>query len=122
MHSESFISSNSDEFSVSYGKIGTGLVLSTLLAVYASWASPRFAQLFQGFGATLPFSTELVLSYYPLLLLLPLTVLAVALFHPDRAARGRIYLIVGLFGSVGLFVLINVALYIPVYKMGAVTQ
>ena len=96
-----------------------GIVLTTAVAIMPFLLIPKFAEVFRGFEAPIPFSTAIFLKYYPLGLCLPFVVLAIWALWPRRSTRGMAACLIGA-GLSGVYYLLMVLLmYYPIYQMGA---
>ncbi|GAB1597163.1 hypothetical protein [Lysobacter claricitrinus] len=105
--------------SPSLGFVFVGIVLSAFPAVVSSLVVGHFRDALAAFGADLPALTKLLFAYHSWLWLVPAAVAAIAFRGPPlRRARGALIL-----GVISLFVLVPacvIALYLPIFKLGAV--
>jgi hypothetical protein len=99
--------------------LGVGLGLAAMTGFVTSQAVPRFHDVFQSFGAELPWLTLLSLKFYPALLALPLLVLAVWLAWPRKEKRGQVALITGVAIFVVVPLLLAAVMYLPILRLGS---
>lgn len=100
--------------------VSAGLLMACVPPAMAALLMPRFRETFEAFGADLPILTRIIADYHAALLLMPTSVLVVALAWPKKERRGVWSLVLGsmyfFFGPI----LIVVATYLPIWKLGAV--
>jgi hypothetical protein len=97
-----------------------GLVCGLLAAIIASAVVPSFSSVFKSFGAELPWLTSWVVSSYWLAWIIPVAVLLTRLFWPRVPTRPLAACLVGTLSLVVLVPLMFVALYWPMFALGAV--
>ena len=97
--------------------ISWGIVIA--LSIGLQYAFPQFIPLFSAFGGDLPLLTQLTMSAYPLLLLLPFFVGLIWMIWPLRHARLRVAAMFAWL-YVGLILMVIGTLYLPIFKMGSV--
>lgn len=102
--------------------IATGFVVSVIMAGVCTYFIPKVSLLFSSNGIELPTVTIMALKVYPVMWMLPLTVIGVALLLPDRKACGIVSIAIGAVGSILLFLGILAAVRLPFMGMGAVVQ
>lgn len=102
------------------------VVFSATIYSWVFVATPAFASLYSGFGADLPWLTAVVLAtsrFYGLLLLIGLIpcVILVKRRNTIGAERSRLFKLIALgFGlACTLLGVFTVAMYLPVFRMGA---
>ena len=97
-----------------------GLISALLGAAMVSLVVPQFRNLYQEFGADLPFATRFALSYYHGIWILPILVIAVRFAWPDDRLRPLASLLVGVGGIFACSTALTIALYLPIFKLGSV--
>lgn len=105
---------------ISKSSLLLGLVPALVLSAVCYWFIPQFAEVYRGFGAPLPWQSELLLHLYPGVVILPVIVLAAWFFWPNTPARDAFVILVGAGGSVVLFVFGVWAAYSPIFLLGTV--
>lgn len=96
--------------------LGVGLAAAVVAAACPFLLLPQFRSSFAAMGFDLPWITQVVLSYYPTLIALPILVLGVWGLWPNKARRGIICLAIGLGGFILSGTIIVAALQYPVFQ------
>ena len=96
-----------------------GIAVSALPAVTCWFVLGKFQETFQAFGVQLPWLSRVVLSYHGLLWLVPAGIAALAVLAP-AAWRGRRAAALGVASGLILMPVCVIAMYLPVFKLGAV--
>jgi hypothetical protein len=95
------------------------IILAIVLGLFATFAVPHFESIFQSYGAELPLPTTLVFRFH-FLLWLPLLLIAISYRRLRlQATYSRYYLLV-VMGETMLLLLVLMALYVPIFKLGCV--
>lgn len=102
------------------GLFVAGLVCALLAAVVPMLVVPAFEEVFKSFGADLPLLTLAVLRYHPATWFLPMLVIAARLFWPLARRRAMAAGLIGVAGAVFVFLGLGIALYWPIFRLGAV--
>ena len=95
---------------------GVGLAAALVAAAWPFLVLPQFRSNFAAMGFDLPWITQVVLSYYPILIALPVLVLAAWWLWPNKAHRGITCLAIGLGGFVLSGVVLVAAVQYPVFQ------
>jgi type II secretory pathway component PulF len=99
------------------------LVISTvvlaLISIAIQFVIPAFGEVFGSFGADLPKLTLLVQAHHRAALFLPALPILTYAFWPNRVSKVRVALIVCWLSVLPIVVMI-VAMYLPIFKLGAV--
>ncbi|MBB1089655.1 hypothetical protein H4F99_14335 [Lysobacter sp. SG-8] len=98
--------------------IALGVGLSAIPALACSLVSASFRDTFASFGAEISGLTYVVLNYHMMLWLIPLAVACAAKISKPHL-RGRRTLALGLVSLMVLLPVCAVAMYLPIYKLGA---
>ncbi len=102
--------------------VAAGLLIWLLMAALTTYVIPQLGELYFEVGAELPGLTSMALELYQIAWLLPFAAVGVAMFWSERKSRGMVAMQIGAFGSIGLFLAIQAAAYIPIFKMDVVVQ
>ena len=94
-----------------------GLISSLLTAVVLSALVPQFANVFQSFGAELPFLTKSLVEFYRAFFLLPIFVV-LAWYLAPKHSRGIMSFLTGMFCLFGITGISVVLLYLPIFMLG----
>ncbi len=95
------------------------LLPALALAGVLHWLLSTYSAMLAGFDGASYLPTRVLLAWPYWLPLLPLAVIALWGFWPRPEHRATFAVIVGYFGSVSIFVFGLVAIYWPVYQLGA---
>ena len=99
------------------------LVISTvvlaLLSIAIQFVIPAFGEVFGSFGTDVPKLTQLVQAHHRAALFLPALPILTYAFWPNRVHKVRLALIVCWLSVLPIVVMI-VAMYLPIFKLGAV--
>lgn len=105
------------------GWLGFGLFCSTVTAaivtVIGVQVIPDFAEVFAGFGASLPVLTRVVVSGYPLVWLAPVLVALQGWIGPGGPHRHRLAAVLGMATPILVGPAILFGLYLPIFRMGS---
>ena len=89
--------------------LAAGILCSLVAGISPFIVAPEFQSVYRKLNADLPLMTNLALRFYPVLLALPLALVAVWLLLPDHLNRGKV---VGVIGMVSLFLVPAAYIYI----------
>lgn len=95
------------------------LAVSVVAAAVPTLVVPHFAEMLRNFGAELPLLTRLVMDYAGLLWAIPVVTLLIWRLWPDRTQGLVLALGFALAMLLGLVPLLIVALYLPIFNLGA---
>ena len=94
-----------------------GLLVACGAAAGPFLAVPQFRSNFSALGVDLPWFTQVVMSYYPAVVMLPMAVLFSWWVWPDKSRRGIACLVIGVGGAVLLTGLLVAALQYPIFQV-----
>lgn len=97
-----------------------GLIAVVVLAGTINFTVPAFRELFVGFGAELPWITQVTLNYYPYLWLLLLVVIGVRFAWPVKRFAPMASCIVGVALLIIGMATVTAAMYLPIFMLGKV--
>jgi len=97
-----------------------GAIPLLLVWAIAEFVVPQFASVYASFGAELPTATRWLLASYPYGFVLPVLVVAVWAGWPKPASRGIAALVTGATSVALLVISALIALYLPIFRLGAV--
>lgn len=99
-------------------------IVSLLTSMLVAWATiftvPKFADLFEGFGAELPFWTRIIMQHHEAVLILPMLVLVAWLIWPRREDKVLAAFGVGVGGGAIVAQSVTIGMYLPIFVLGAV--
>ncbi len=99
--------------------IAGGAIALLFVWAMAAFLVPQFAVAYAGFGAVLPLATRGLLASYRYGFVLPILVVAVWAAWPKPASRAIAALVAGVTGAAILAVATLIALYLPIFRLGA---
>jgi len=95
-----------------------GIAVSALPPLTSWFVLGKFQETFEAFGVELPWLSRIVLSYHGLLWLVPAGIAALAALAP--AWRGKRAAALGVASALVLMPVCVIAMYLPVFNLGAV--
>lgn len=99
--------------------VAGGVVPLLLVWAVACFFVPRFTGLFADLGVQLPWATRWLMASYRYGFAMVAVVAAVWAWWPLRSSRGVAALVVGVTCAAALSVWALIALYLPIYRLGA---
>lgn len=96
------------------------LCMSVIAALVPTFVVPHFAAMHDNFGVDLPFITRIVVDYTLLFWAIPVITLLIWWLWPKRTQAKILALAFSGAALLGLIPLLIFALYLPIFRLGAV--
>lgn len=94
-----------------------GVLCAIIAAAVPALVVPRFREVFESFGAELPFLTRLFMDHHYVLWLLPVLVIATWFFWPKVPHRSLAACLLGIGSLVLIVPVLVVAMYLPIFQL-----
>jgi len=101
--------------------LAISLLLTAITALVLSFVAPNFRSVFSAFDAELPWWSSMVLNGYLASWLLPVAVVAAWFGWPKPHQQSAIALTIGAVSFLVVLPLCLLALYLPIFNLGAAT-